>query len=239
MDTHSRYKFKELGYYLEKNLFHKGETKEIKEHFMKCRVEGPKPGDVGGDEHKGSNDPLNKYPRFINMHKWDKIAANLINDKRLFENAKLLINDEIILYQTMLYFKPPGARGQGLHQDHQYIREYPLIGVWLALDDSDKENGQMMVIPKSNKLGLQEVEETDMTKSFTTGQSVIPKNSNIIGIDMKCGDVLFFDGFLIHGSYLNTSKTRFRRAFITHYYSKNYGVIPMDLSKSMKKFNYN
>ena len=112
--------------------------------------------------------------------------------------------DKFGLYQTMLYFKPPGARGQGLHQDHQYIREYPLIGVWLALDDSDKENGQMMVIPKSNKLGLLEVEETDMKKSFTTGQSVIPKNSNIIGIDMKCGDVLFFDGFLIHGSYLNT-----------------------------------
>ena len=100
-------------------------------------------------------------------------------------NVKFLINDEILLYQTMLYFKPPGARGQGLHQDHQYIREYPLIGVWLALDDCDKENGQMMVIPKSNKLGLQEVEETDMTKSFTTGQSVIPKNSNIIGADIN------------------------------------------------------
>ena len=48
MDNHSRYKFKELGYYLEKNLFHKGETKEIKEHFMKCRVEGPKTCDLGG-----------------------------------------------------------------------------------------------------------------------------------------------------------------------------------------------
>ena len=107
----------------------------------------------------------------------------------------------------------------------------------IAVDDCDKENGQMMVIPKSNKLGLQEVEETDMTKSFTTGQSVIPKNSNIIGIDMKCGDVLFFDGFLIHGSYLNTSKTRFRRAFIAHYYSKNYEVLSMDLSKNMKRFH--
>ena len=87
MDTHSRYKFKELGYFIEKNLFHEGETKEIKEHFMKCRLEGPKPGDLGGDEHKGNNDPLNKYPRFINMHTWDKITANLKNDKRLFENA--------------------------------------------------------------------------------------------------------------------------------------------------------
>ncbi|HEX5415735.1 MAG TPA: phytanoyl-CoA dioxygenase family protein, partial [Chloroflexota bacterium] len=34
---------------------------------------------------------------------------------------------------------------------------------------------------------------------------------------MKAGDVLFFGGNLIHGSYPNQSATRFRRAFISHY----------------------
>ena len=38
----------------------------------------------------------------------------------------------------MLYFKPPGGRGQGLHQDQQYITIDPLIGVWVALDRSDQ-----------------------------------------------------------------------------------------------------
>ena len=31
------------------------------------------------------------------------------------------------------------------------------------------------------------------------------------------GDVLFFNGNLIHGSYRNKTKDRFRRAFICHY----------------------
>lgn len=34
---------------------------------------------------------------------------------------------------------------------------------------------------------------------------------------MDPGDVLFFNGNLIHGSYRNKSKDRFRRAFICHY----------------------
>ena len=34
---------------------------------------------------------------------------------------------------------------------------------------------------------------------------------------MKAGDVLFFNGSLIHGSTPNTSATRFRRSLIFHY----------------------
>ena len=35
--------------------------------------------------------------------------------------------------------------------------------------------------------------------------------------DMRAGDVLFFNGSLIHGSTPNTSATRFRRSLIFHY----------------------
>lgn len=34
---------------------------------------------------------------------------------------------------------------------------------------------------------------------------------------MARGDVLFFNGNLIHGSYRNETKDQFRRAFICHY----------------------
>ena len=36
-------------------------------------------------------------------------------------------------------------------------------------------------------------------------------------VDLEAGDVLFFEGTLIHGSYPNGTKDRFRRAFICHY----------------------
>ena len=34
---------------------------------------------------------------------------------------------------------------------------------------------------------------------------------------MNPGDVLFFNGSVIHGSHPNASKTRFRRSLICHY----------------------
>jgi phytanoyl-CoA hydroxylase len=38
-----------------------------------------------------------------------------------------------------------------------------------------------------------------------------------VPVELKPGDVLFFNGSVIHGSYANRSKDRFRRAFICHY----------------------
>jgi phytanoyl-CoA hydroxylase len=34
---------------------------------------------------------------------------------------------------------------------------------------------------------------------------------------MKAGDTLFFNGSIVHGSFPNTSKDRFRRSLIAHY----------------------
>jgi phytanoyl-CoA hydroxylase len=38
---------------------------------------------------------------------------------------------------------------------------------------------------------------------------------------MAPGDVLFFNGNLIHGSHRNKSNNRFRRSFICHYASES------------------
>ena len=47
---------------------------ELREHYMRLREEGPKPGDMGGDPSKGDADPLNRFARMINMHDWDETS---------------------------------------------------------------------------------------------------------------------------------------------------------------------
>ena len=44
----------------------------------------------------------------------------------MLELVEQLIDDKPVLRQTMLYFKPPGGRGQALHQDEQYITIEPV-----------------------------------------------------------------------------------------------------------------
>ena len=189
---------------------------QMRDHFMALRAEGPKPGDMGGDPATAT-DPLNRFPRMINMHNWDESSKTWAADPAVVAAASALIDQNALLNQTMLYFKPPGARGQALHQDQQYITIDPLIGAWCALDRCDKANGQMVMVPGSHRHGVLPVQAADTTQSFTGGGTVIPAGSREIGVDMEPGDVLFFHGATIHGSYVNTTTDRFRRGFICHY----------------------
>lgn len=227
--------FAENGYYVGRGLFSPKEVAEIRDHFMALRAEGPKPGDMGGDSKKGPNDPLNKYARMINMHNWDAKSKAWQADERFTKVSGQLIGDDVLLCQTMLYFKPPGARGQARHQDNQYIRKAPIIAAWLALDDCDEVNGQMVMIPGSNKLGILPVRPADTSVSFTNGESEIPAGLKEVGIGMKAGDVLYFGGFTIHGSYPNTTTDRFRRTFIVHYYGAHTEDLPVDEKTMMSK----
>lgn len=225
--------YDENGYFVARNVFSIEEAREITDHFMKMRKEGPKPGDYGGDPKKGEADPLNQFPRFINMHKWDAKTDAWQRDPRLTGPAKELLGDDLVLCQTMLYFKPPGARGQALHQDNQYIRKYPIIAAWMALDPCDEENGQMVVVPSSNKLGILPVKPADLDASFTFGETVMPGSAKEVGVGMRPGDVLYFGGFTIHGSYTNRSAERFRRSFIVHYFGMRTQELPPDPSTMM------
>lgn len=233
MDSNAKVFFDENGYYVARGVFSADEVARMREHFMELRKQGPKPGDMGGDPAKDKDDPLNLFPRFINMHDWDEQTVAWQQDPRFTKIAGELLADDVALCQTMLYFKPPGARGQGLHQDNQYIRQYPIIAAWLALDHCDAANGHMVLFPGSHKLGILPVQPSDMTRSFTNGETVLPEGAQEVGVDMEPGDVLFFGGFTIHGSYPNQTTDRFRRTFIVHYFAAHTEELPTDLSTSM------
>jgi phytanoyl-CoA hydroxylase len=221
------------GFVVARGVFAAAEVAAIRDHFMRMRDEGPKPGDMGGDPAKGPADPLNRYARMINMHGWDPATERWRADARLFATAEELTGVPMAHCQTMLYFKPPGGRGQGLHQDNQYIREAPLIGAWLALDRCDEANGCMLMAPGSHRLGILPVEPADTALSFTDGQTVLPEGVRPAPVLMEAGDVVFFHGSTIHGSLPNRTTDRFRRAFICHYLARNPSKLPDDPTTNM------
>jgi ectoine hydroxylase-related dioxygenase (phytanoyl-CoA dioxygenase family) len=120
----------------------------------------------------------------------------------------------------MLYFKPPGARGQAPHQDNFYLRVDPgtCVAAWMALDACDEENGCMTMVPGSHRLPLLCTERADTAVSFTDVTVPVPPHLPRRACVMDAGDVVFFHGSTIHGSEPNRS-TRFRRALIAHYAS--------------------
>jgi ectoine hydroxylase-related dioxygenase (phytanoyl-CoA dioxygenase family) len=206
------------GYVVVAGLFDQDEVARYREHFMTLRRHGAYPGDLVGAD-PASNDPLKRYPRMIHMHRWDDVSLRWLIDDRINASLSGLLGREPYAVQTMLYFKPPGARGQALHQDNFYLKAQPgtCVAAWMALDDCDEANGCMQIVPGSHTWPLLCTIKADTSVSFTDVTVPLPPGQEVLPVLMKAGDVLFFNGALVHGSYPNTTTDRFRRALIGHY----------------------
>jgi phytanoyl-CoA hydroxylase len=185
---------------------------------------------VGGGEIPGcftigsaeeiAADPLKLYPRMLWPHRHDEVARRYMLDPRLGAILTDLLGEEPLAAQSMFYWKPPGSRGQALHQDNYYLRVKPgtCVAAWMPLDRSDEENGGLVVVPGTQDMEIVCPEEADPAVSFTKDLVPIPPGHHELPIVLDPGDALFFNGSLIHGSYPNRSADRFRRAFICHYF---------------------
>lgn len=210
--------FDKNGYTVVRGLFPPDEVKALRDHYMKLRASGSYPGDMVGAE-PASDDPLKRFPRMIHMHRWDDATLTWALDSRLRDAFSALLGILPFLGQTMIYFKPAGARGQALHQDNFYLKVSPgtCVAAWMALDLCTEANGCMQVIPGSHRWPLLCTETADITKSFTDVTVPIPDDIQPVSVTMEAGDVLFFNGSLVHGSYPNTTMDQFRRSLIAHY----------------------
>jgi ectoine hydroxylase-related dioxygenase (phytanoyl-CoA dioxygenase family) len=209
------------GFYLVKGLFSESECDFYTRHYMDLRMK-ERPGDFAGVD-LSSEDPLKRYPRMIHMHRWDEVSMRWGTDERIDRVLTEVLGQEPFFVQTMLYYKPAGGRGQALHQDNAYLRVQPgtCAAAWLALDDCDEENGCLQVVRGTHDLPLLCTVKADTSQSFTDVTVPLPEGMTAEPVIMKRGDVLFFNGSLVHGSYPNTTRDRFRRSLIGHYITGN------------------
>ncbi|HLK61310.1 MAG TPA: phytanoyl-CoA dioxygenase family protein [Chthonomonadaceae bacterium] len=224
MDAQTYLRYTANGYHIERNAFTPEEVAAMIAHYMALNAEGGHPGDFAGVPTKTASaapDPLARYPRQIQMHLWDPQTRQWMEDPRLTSVIAALTGQTPCLLQTMLYFKPPGSRGQSFHQDNLYLRTTPLMAAWVALDAADRENGAMEMVRGSHLLGLLPCRLADTDLSFTDSETVVPSGLPHDLIALAPGDVVFFGGLTVHGSMPNTTKDRFRRAFICHYEGEN------------------
>lgn len=217
--------WEENGFLLVSHVFSKDEVDGIRDHFMALQREAQKTDSPLRSRYaplsreQSNGDILKEFPRVMHPHKWDDLSKQQMLDERLHRILRDLFAEEPLAAQAMFYYKPMGARGQALHQDNFYLNVRPgtCIAAWTAIDDADEENGGMSVVPGSHKLGVQCPGMADMSQSFTTELVAVPEGFQEVPVRMKAGDVLFFNGSMIHGSTPNSSTDRFRRAFICHY----------------------
>jgi len=227
--------FQRDGYLIVPQLFDPTQIAEIRDTFMATASDGPVDGlsegrqslNRGGSAQYAPSDPLSFYPRMMHPHSHpDKpvgpLSMKYMLHPRFEPILRQLLAGEPVAVQSMFYFKPPGARGQALHQDNFYLRVKPgtCLAAWVAIDDADEENGAIQCVSNTASHPIQCPQSADLSESFTTEHVAPPPGSRIELVPLQAGDVLLFNGNVIHGSGPNRSATRFRRALIFHYVAR-------------------
>ncbi|GAA3871332.1 phytanoyl-CoA dioxygenase family protein [Streptomyces sedi] len=220
-----RLRFQEQGFLVLRGLFAREEIEELRAEFTAIGEGGRVPGHFEPREPVPGEpeDPLARLPRVMHPHQISQLALRWLLDARLRVVLEGLLGEEPLAAQSMFYYKPPGARGQALHQDNFYLRVEPgtCVAAWVACDLIDRDNGGLEVVPGTHEMDIFCPEEADPTLSFVREYVPPPPGLAAVPVDMEPGDVLFFNGSLVHGSQPNRTADRFRRSFICHYVGRS------------------
>jgi phytanoyl-CoA hydroxylase len=211
------------GYLIAPGLLDASEVDAIRRRFDEIAAGEPIPGHWQPDRSADSaGDPLRRYPRVMMPHRFDALSRRYLLDRRVHDALVPLLGEEPIAAQSMFYFKPPGARGQALHQDNFYLKVKPAscIAAWIAIDPATPENGGLYVVPRTHDMDIVCPDAADPSESFTTHLVNVPNGLKAVPARLAAGDCLFFNGSLIHGSGPNRHPTLWRRSFICHYISR-------------------
>jgi len=143
----------------------------------------------------------------------DPFWVRLISDSRLLDIGQIFVGPNIALFASH-YLCKPAFEGQPVlwHQDGSYwpLEPMEVVTLWLAIDDSLVENGCMRVIPGSQTVALQEMQErTDVSNVLNSEiDPSLVDESRAVDLVLKPGDVSVHQPNIIHGSNANNSPRR-------------------------------
>jgi len=170
---------------------------------------------------------MNKHPELrpedLNhtLVQHDPFWVRLVSDDRLLNIAEQFIGPNIALFASHYICKPP-RDGQAVlwHQDGSYWPLDPMevVTLWLAVSDASPDNGCMRVIPGTQEMDLQELQQrNDIPNVLNSGMDEgIVDDKTAVDCVMAPGDVSVHHPNVIHGSNPNTSD-RWRRGLTIRY----------------------
>ncbi|MGI0062795.1 MAG: phytanoyl-CoA dioxygenase family protein [Nitrosotalea sp.] len=173
------------------------------------------------------NDKIGKKTRLTEWYfPQNDIYGLLARSKRMVGSVDKLIDGdgEVCHFHSKLMQKEPKVGGAWeWHQDYGYWYKneflFPdqMISVMIAITDANKENGCLQVIKGSHKMGRVEHglsgEQTGASQHYV---DLALKTMNLVYVELKAGDALFFHSNLLHRSDANLS-TKPRWSLISCY----------------------
>lgn len=198
-------RYREDGYVVFRDVLDAELVAEADRHVDWLLARHPELGPDQLSHHLAKNDPF-----------W----IRLVSDDRLLDIAQAFIGPDIALFATHYICKPPRTgRAVLWHQDGAFWPLDPMdvITLWVAITDSDPENGCLRVIPGTHTMELKGMRDRRDVESVL-GQEIDDQvdESRAVDLVLESGDVSIHHPNIVHGSEPNTSD-RWRRGLTIRY----------------------
>lgn len=156
------------------------------------------------------------------------------NDPQLVDLLSVLLDGKAILFQSINFLT---GSEQATHSDSIHMTTYPLgglLGVWIALEDVNEDNGPLHYYPGSHKLPYYLNADYDNEgnafmigdKSYTAYEDMMQRKIREQGLKKeifkaKKGDVLIWHANLFHGGEPHRDKNTTRKSMVLHYFKEH------------------
>jgi ectoine hydroxylase-related dioxygenase (phytanoyl-CoA dioxygenase family) len=155
-------------------------------------------------------------------HKLSPLFADAMRHPAVVPVLVDLLSPDVKCMQSMAFVKSEGKPGQAWHQDEQFIptRDRSLVAAWIALDDATVQNGCLWAIPGSHRPGVlypQQDQQDDRFDCTKEAYAFPYDDDDAVALEVRAGDVVLFNGYLLHRSLPNYGGHGLRRALVNHY----------------------
>ncbi len=138
----------------------------------------------------------------------------IARDQRLFQVLEMLYGEPAALFKDKLIFKPPGAKGYGIHQDYIAWKNFPrsFLTVLVPIDPCSPENGSTELYAGLHHDGPLTPEDGayhELTIDHLRGVEPLK-------LSLAPGDIAIFGGFTPHGSGPNASNVWRRQLYLSY-----------------------
>ena len=181
------------------------------------------------------------------VHLISPIFDKVVHNSKILDAVENIIGKNILVGGTTLFIKDPDKKGfVSFHQDAKYIGFEPhnWVTAWLAITDSNEENGCMRMYSGTHKEDLRaHNEKFNEGNLLTRGQTVenvsIEKTEPVI---LKAGQMSLHHPKIVHGSGINRSDKRRIGFVIQSYIGTNVeqviGKVYVQQARGEDTFNY-
>jgi len=175
-------------------------------------------------------------PLYENLHShgarvqdaWQQSDAvrEIARNKTIASCLKCLFGKRAKPFQTLNF---PIGTEQRLHSDTIHFNTSPsclMVGVWVALEDTDESNGSLQYVEGSHKWPVYTMQDAGLDPGYENyrryedfiADKVMESGAPIKRANIKKGNAVIWHANLIHGGGNQADKHRSRHSQVTHYF---------------------